>query len=84
MGCFRRRITRRLLRKRPGTRADATVTTFYDLTGYILGIASILYGVRAKRYRLDPKKLTRWLWIGFGVIAITGNITQNIIEFQER
>ncbi len=55
-----------------------------DLTGYALGSAAILYALFAKRYKIHPKKISRWLWIGFGVVAIAGNIAQNIIEFQDR
>jgi hypothetical protein len=56
----------------------------FDLTGYVVGGAALLYALIAKRYKIHPKKISRWLWIGFGVIAIAGNIAQNIIEFQDR
>ena len=55
-----------------------------DLTGYIIGSAALLYALLARKYKVQPKKLSRWVWIGFGVISIAGNIAQNIMEFQER
>jgi hypothetical protein len=54
----------------------------FDFTGYILGIAAMLYGCFAKRFRVRPKAIARWVWIAIGIICIIGNITQNIIEFQ--
>ncbi len=55
-----------------------------DLTGYIIGAAALLYALLAKRYKIQPNKISRWIWVGFGIISIAGNIAQNIIEFQER
>jgi hypothetical protein len=59
-------------------------TWSFELTGYILGGAALLYAFAGKRYKIDPQKMSRWLWIGFGVIAIAGNVAQNIIELKDR
>jgi hypothetical protein len=56
----------------------------FDLTGYILGTVAILYGCYAKRFRGRPTAVGRWIWIGIGIIAFAGNISQNIIAFQDR
>jgi hypothetical protein len=55
----------------------------FDFTGYIIGIPVLLYGIFAKRYWGHPKKITRWVWIGLGIILIAGTLGQNIIEFRD-
>ncbi len=60
-----------------------SITWTFDFTGYVLGAAAILYGCYAKRFRGRPKAFGRWVWIVIGIIAIAGNVGQNIIEFQD-
>jgi hypothetical protein len=58
-------------------------TWSFDVTGYILGTASILYGCYAKRFKGRPTAVGRWIWIVLGIILFSLNIAQTIIEFQD-
>ncbi len=60
-----------------------SITWTFDFTGYVFWAAAILYGCYAKRFRGRPKAFGRWVWIVIGIIAIAGNVGQNIIEFQD-
>jgi hypothetical protein len=55
----------------------------FDFTGYLLGGASLLYGLLSKQYRGRPIGLGRIVWIAVGSLLILGNIAQNIIELQD-
>jgi hypothetical protein len=56
----------------------------FDLTGYLLGVPVLLWGMLASRYRgARPVPVSRIVWVVLGLVLIAGNIGQNIIEFRD-